>query len=233
MKIAIAMLALLVLSAAPVKAQDATTVQQLDGALKNLVGRADAAVVEILGPAASPFPGYEKAREAMVLALAHYDRVRSGTPKVRAAGVLVGTPPVLVTAASAVRGRREIEFRLADGTEGKAILKAEDPDLGVAVFTLPPEVAEGRSGLEVDPTPRVKRGSIVLVPGPGQSDVDRPLGLLLARGSEPFSGWFVVDGLSESCPEGCPAIGSDGRLRGISAKSPEAKEPTDPKGLTY
>ncbi len=135
-------------------------------------------------------------------------------PKV-AAGVLVGSPPRIVTTVRAIGDNKQVKFRLSDGTQGTATRALLDKDLGLAVYDLPHEVKMTRKILEPDPARNLARGRFGVVSGGGGDASRRPLGLALSRGSDTLGGLHYLDGV-EGLPAGLPLVGSGGRLLGIS-----------------
>ena len=136
-------------------------------------------------------------------------------PKKVAAGVLVGSPPRIVTTVRAIGDSKQVKFRLSDGTQGIATRALLDKDLGVAVYDLPHEIKMTRKILEPDPARNLERGRFGVVSGGGGDASRRPLGLVLSRGSDTLGGFHYFDGV-EGLPAGLPLVGSGGRLLGIS-----------------
>ncbi|MHC4469430.1 MAG: S1 family peptidase, partial [Planctomycetota bacterium] len=219
MKILIASTVVLTLLAgALLSAEEPTLLGKLEREIQTMAERADRAVVSISVQATSWKLLQDPRKDKTARVWVDLTR-RSVAARTTAAGVLVGDPPVIVTAADAVGAARTVDFRLADGRKGKATLRVRDVDLGVCVYALPAEVAEGLDGLDVAPDLDVARGRLAVAAGPGREPGARLLDLVTTRGSDAWGGWFYVDGAGRQGLGGLPLVGSDGRLLGIATSS--------------
>ncbi|MFI5402142.1 MAG: hypothetical protein ACHQ1G_04335, partial [Planctomycetota bacterium] len=134
-------IAFLLLVACAARAQD-SLVERFENELRALVANVDASADGALVSAAAGT--LRRDTRDMRFNVYHFQ------PAVTGAAILVGTPPRVVAAYSAVGEAELVKVRLGDGRVVAAARWGGDPDLGVVVFKLPDEVAKALKGVDVE-----------------------------------------------------------------------------------
>jgi S1-C subfamily serine protease len=124
---------------------------------------------------------------------------------VTGAAILVGTPPRVVAAYSAVGEAESVQVRLPDGRVVAATRWGGDPDLGVVVFKLPDDVATKGVDVEGDWS-RLGAGSVA-VASDGRGRGGGKVGLVSS--ADPRLGMIDTPG------DGAAVFGSRGTLIGL------------------